>query len=852
MNKINSKPSGGTLGTFAGVFTPSILTILGIILFLRLGFVVGNAGLAKALIIIGMANAISILTSISLSAVSTNLKVKGGGDYYLISRTLGPEFGGAIGIVLFLAQSVSIAFYCIGFGEAMVGMLPRNAFFSVQIIAVIAMAFLFVFAWLGADWATRFQYVVMAILAAALVSFFIGGYSRWDSALLLQNWRAPSGSIGFWTLFAIFFPAVTGFTQGVSMSGDLRDPGRSLPRGTFAAVGISGVIYFAAAIVFSAVLPTSDLARDYDAMRRVAGIGFLVQAGVIAATLSSAMASFLGAPRILQSLASDRIFPFLTPFSQGAGPGNNPRHGVLLSLAIGFATVGAGNLNLVASVVTMFFLISYGLLNYATFYEARTASPSFRPRFRFFDFRLSFLGFLACLGTMLAIDISSGIAAIAILFAIYQYLHRTAGPARWADSRRSHYLQNIRENLLAVSTEPAHPRDWRPHLLVFSDDSHRRAQLLRFSSWIQGNSGFVTAVRILEGEVLKMLKIRNEAAAELQADIAANKIEAFALALAAPSFEIGIRTLMQAFGIGPLKANTLLFNWLERTQTSAPEPTAYVRNLRIPLRFGCNIMLLDAKEDIWKALETLPSEKRIIDVWWWGDTTSRLMLLLAYLMTRSEEWEDSKIRLLSAGGDSESDRSLEGLQGILDDARIEAEPHVVEGANADQISIYSANSAMVFLPFRIRYNRLVDPFQEPLDSLLDRLPLTACVLAAEDIDLDAEPEEGTAGEIAAAMDALADAGKKAEELEKAAKKSSDLAEEKRRAICQAAASTPGDPAVKQMGTEALEAEKEAETDAKRAGKALAKAKQAAIELEKLGVAPEKPANEAQEKKPNDK
>jgi len=178
----------GTLGTFSGVFTPSILTILGIILFLRLGYVVGSAGLARTLIIIGLANAISILTSFSLSAIATNLKVKGGGDYYLISRTLGVEFGGAIGIVLFLAQSVSIAFYCIGFGEALTGILPQSTKVFPQIIAALAVAFLFIFAWLGADWATRFQYVVMAILVAALISFFIGGFAKWDNTLFIQNW----------------------------------------------------------------------------------------------------------------------------------------------------------------------------------------------------------------------------------------------------------------------------------------------------------------------------------------------------------------------------------------------------------------------------------------------------------------------------------------------------------------------------------------------------------------------------------------------------------------------------------------------------------------------------------------
>ena len=182
----SSKPSTGTLGTFGGVFVPSILTILGIILFLRLGFVVGSAGLGRAMMILLFANVISVLTSISLSAISTNIRVKVGGVYYLISRTLGVEFGGAIGIVMFLAQTVSIAFYCIGFGEVLAAMVSAdNVNLFSQIVAAVSVMVLFAFAWLGADWATRFQYAVMTILVAALVSFF-GKVVK--SALNLFEW----------------------------------------------------------------------------------------------------------------------------------------------------------------------------------------------------------------------------------------------------------------------------------------------------------------------------------------------------------------------------------------------------------------------------------------------------------------------------------------------------------------------------------------------------------------------------------------------------------------------------------------------------------------------------------------
>jgi RNA polymerase sigma factor (sigma-70 family) len=228
-------PVRARLGTFAGVFTPSILTILGIILFLRLGYLVGSSGLRRTLAVIAVANVISVLTSLSVAAISTNLRVKGGGDYYLISRTLGLGFGGAIGLVLFLAQSVSVGFYCMGFAEAAAILLPGTDGGITRLVAGAAVLALFGLAWLGADWATRFQYFVLAALTVALGVFVLGSAGAWDGGLLEGNWAAPLGGMPFWTAFAIFFPAVTGFTQGVSMSGDLANPARSIPTGVLSA-----------------------------------------------------------------------------------------------------------------------------------------------------------------------------------------------------------------------------------------------------------------------------------------------------------------------------------------------------------------------------------------------------------------------------------------------------------------------------------------------------------------------------------------------------------------------------------------------------------------------------------------
>ncbi len=837
---------GGNLGTFAGVFTPSILTILGIILFLRLGFVVGNSGLGRALLIIGLANIIVVLTSISLSAVATNLHVKGGGDYYLISRTLGLEFGGAIGIVLFLAQSISIAFYCIGFAEVLSGFIRDIYPLPQQVIALLAISFIFIFAWMGADWATRFQYVVMAFLFAALASFFWGGIGRWDTALLAANWGLPKEGLGFWPVFAIFFPAVTGFTQGVSMSGDLKDAGKSLPLGTFSAVALSILVYFLVAVIFAATVPLDALMADYSAMYRVSSVNFLIDAGVIAATLSSAMASFMGAPRILQSMARDRIFPLLRPFAHGEGPASNPRRGVLLSCGIAFLVVGLGNLNLVASIVTMFFLVSYGLLNYATFYEARAASPSFRPTFRWFDSRVSLMGALSCLAIMLAVNLYAGIIAISILLAIHQYLKRVAHPARWADSRRSYHMQLVREHILAAAGEAEHPRDWRPQLLAFSDDPHRREQLLRFASWIEGSSGLTTAVRVLEGTGLKMIKQQQEAEKKLQEDINALGLKAFPLVVIAPSLEVGVHTLVQAFGVGPLRANTILLNWFEKMPHGVLglHEAGYGQKLKMVFRLGSNIVILDAMEEEWTDLQEVPPNERRIDVWWWDDATSRLMLLLAYLMTRKPAWEHAAIRLLGACYQEDSEENRAHLASMLSEVRIDAESKIVPQPDARAVMDNSADASLVYFPFRLAGNHMKDPFGNSISALLPGLPVSALVLAAEDIVLDADPEDGPAAEIASILDAIEDAHALADKLEKDAAEAALEVEKIAASLAEDGIIEGGEGVESGMHAELKEAKKQEQRAMRRAAKARAKAEIMAREVEASGGSKEGEKEEA--------
>jgi hypothetical protein len=376
-------------------------------------------------------------------------------------------------------------------------------------------------------------------------------------------------------------------------------------------------------------------------------------------------------------------------------------------------------------------------------------------------------------------------------------------------------------------------------LLAFSNDSHRRKQLLRFASWLEGGSGFTTAVRILEGEGVKMLKLRQEAEAELRADIADYGMQAFPLVVAAPNLNLGVHTLVQSFGIGPLRVNTVLLNWLEQLPKGilGLGEFQYATNLRTAFRLGCNIVVLDAKEHEWVSLETLSPDERRIDVWWWNDATSRLMLLLAYLMTRSDAWGQARIRVLATGHGGELDEDEEGLKKMLEEARIDAQPEIVENMSSETVVERSGDAALVFYPFRLRGNQFLDPSDKPLDAILPRLPIVALVLAAEDIELDAEPEEGIAGEIAAALDTFADAEKKAREAEKEAVAAKEESEKWLREIQSATESGAKQEELSKMEAAALEAEEQANKATRRAAKAMAKLEDAARTVEALGARP---------------
>ena len=349
----------------------------------------------------------------SISAIATNTEVKGGGAYFLISRTLGPEFGGTIGLALFLAQALSVPFYVLGFTEAVVRTIPFfKPYFS--IISFSVLIGLFVITYRGASWAIKVQYGIMAVMGLAILAFMGGAALKFDHAIFHSNMARFSGSpFSFWQLFAIYFPAATGIMAGVNMSGDLKNPAKAIPLGTLLAIAV-GLIVYAGQIFLcgGSISREAMIATPYQSLMNLAPLhtGFLITLGVFSATLSSAIGSLLGAPRVLQSLGQDRLLKPANFFARLSKSGE-PQRALWLTLVISvlviyFAGNGSdgGALNMVASIVTMLFLWTYGITNLAAFVESFSRNPSFRPRFKLFHWFPALIGAVSSFAVAFLVD----------------------------------------------------------------------------------------------------------------------------------------------------------------------------------------------------------------------------------------------------------------------------------------------------------------------------------------------------------------------------------------------------------------------------------------------------------------
>ena len=713
-------------GTFKGVYTPSVLTILGVVMYLRFGWVLGNCGLFGTLLIVTLSTLITFVTGLSLSSLATNMKVGGGGSYYIISRSLGIEAGAAVGLPLFFAQALGISFYIAGFSEALVDVFPQ---FSPVIVGVITLIALAGIASLSADLALKTQFIVMAAVFLSLISFFAGDAASIELPLASEIPKPEP----FWIVFAVFFPAVTGIEAGIAMSGDLKNPAKSLPRGTIAAILTGYAIYIAIPVFMTYLFADISVLRVSSmglVMRNVARWGNLIVLGVWAAALSSAMGVMLGAPRTLQALARDRVIPRF--FARGFGKGNNPRIATATAFLVGLTGIVFGDLNAIAPVLSMFFLTSYGVLNISAGLEELTEPPSWRPHFRF-PWLISLLGALACFSTMFMINAGATFIAAFVVITVFFVMQRRSLRAVWGDMRSGIMMLVARYAIKSLAKRPADKRTWKPNILVLSGSPTSRWYLIELADAISHGGGFLTVAAVLPLETAHD-RISNISQA-ISDYLDKRDVTALVKIQRASSPLKGADLLAETYGYGPIVPNTILLGISEQDENFA-DFASFI--MQIHSR-GQNLVVVREGEDQRKEQK----QNARIDVWWYGSQENLgLMIALAHLLTRDERWKDSEFVLKSMVNQAgETAKMRSRISTFIKNGRIEARADVLvksSGDVFDSIRTYSSGADLVLLgmrpPSEDETSESYRSYYKELVAKTQGLPPTAIVLAAESID----------------------------------------------------------------------------------------------------------------------
>jgi len=494
-------------GTFGGVFTPDVLTILGVIMYLRLGWVVGNAGFLGALAIILLAKSLTICTGLSLSSITTNIKIGAGGAYSIISKSLGLEAGGSIGIPLYISLTLSAALYIVGFTEAWLRIFPQH---SELLVSSVAWLVLLVISYVSAHLAIKVQYFIMVIMGLSLLSFFFTPFHPVSEFIFVGKFSQA----GFWQVFAIFFPAVTGIMAGANLSGDLKNPRRSLPLGTMSAIIVTMLVYIGIAFVIARISRPGEMLNDQLIMVDKAFCGPAVIAGIMGATLSSALGSMLGAPRVLQALAEQRTVPFWKILSAKTNK-NEPRNAIILTGIIIELALLPGNLDFLASLITMFFLITYGILNLVVFIQQSMRIISFRPTFRIPRI-VPLLGAVGCIVVMFLINAVFSFISIIIIVALYFWLEKRGLESDAGDIRGGLLLVLAERASRLAMKFPKHQITWKPDLLVPVDDPKIWSGPLLFIRSITHPSGSIFAFTIKKNHIEETRKNLHELLLPLQ------------------------------------------------------------------------------------------------------------------------------------------------------------------------------------------------------------------------------------------------------------------------------------------------------------------------------------------------
>ncbi|XP_054863691.1 solute carrier family 12 member 6-like isoform X2 [Amphiprion ocellaris] len=830
------------MGTFMGVYLPCLQNIFGVILFLRLTWVVGTAGILQALCIVFICCCCTMLTAISMSAIATNGVVPAGGSYFMISRSLGPEFGGAVGLCFYLGTTFAGALYILGAVEILVVYIaPKAAIFegegaamlnNMRIYGTIFLLLMSLLVFVGVKYVNKLASIFLACVIVSIISIYVGALvsafkephfpvcmlgnrtinshdvaddqcrktvmvqmtdttetnltaasenstmgptlfptqtpammekttflwkhfcqgpelnascdeyfkannfteitgipglasgiiaeNLWSSYLskgdVLEKRSLSSSHIShptsahhpyvfsdittsFTLLVGIFFPSVTGIMAGSNRSGDLKDAQRSIPIGTILAILTTSLVYLSNVVLFGACIEGVVLRDKFgDSVKGNLVVGTLawpspwvIVIGSFFSTCGAGLQSLTGAPRLLQAIAKDNIIPFLRVFGHGKANGE-PTWALLLTALIAELGILIASLDLVAPILTMFFLMCYLFVNLACALQTLLRTPNWRPRFSYYHWTLSFLGMTICLALMFISSWYYAIVAMVIAGMIYKYIEYHGAEKEWGDGIRGLSLSAARYALLRLEEGPPHTKNWRPQVLVLlklDEDAHVKSpRLLTFASQLKAGKGLTIVGTVVSGNFLQSYGEALAAEQTLKHLMDKERVKGFCQCIVAQKPREGISHMIQSSGLGGMKPNTVVMGWPHAWRQSDDPQTwkTFINTVRVTT--AAHLALLVPKN-----ISLFPSNSELctegyIDVWWIVHDGGMLMLL-PFLLRQHKVWRKCAMRIFTvAQMEDNSIQMKKDLATFLYHLRIEADVEVVEMHDSD-ISAYT-------------------------------------------------------------------------------------------------------------------------------------------------------------------
>ncbi|XP_075048286.1 solute carrier family 12 member 3-like [Mixophyes fleayi] len=767
MGEKKKKPKGGPVrfGWIKGVMIRCMLNIWGVILYLRLPWITAQAGIGLTWVIILLSVVVTSITGLSISAISTNGKVKSGGTYFLISRSLGPELGGSIGLIFAFANAVAVAMHTVGFAETVADLLkeydavmtdPVN---DIRIIGVITVTALLLISLAGMEWEAKAQVIFFLVILVSFASYIVGtfipaseerqskGFFSYQGSIFLENivpnWRGEAGT--FFGMFSIFFPSATGILAGANISGDLKDPAVAIPKGTLMAIFWTTVSYLAiSATIGSCVLrdasgilndtiPLNEtdceglscqfgwnftaceetetcsygLSNYYQSMSMVAAFSPLITAGIFAATLSSALACLVSAPKVFQCLCTDKLYPVIGFFGKGYGKNNEPIRGYILSFIIATAFILIAELNTIAPIISNFFLCSYALINFSCFHASITNSPGWRPSFRYYSKWTSLFGAVVSVVIMFLLTWWAAIIAVAIIVILLGYVTYKKPDVNWGSSVQAGAYSMALTYSMNLNEVQEHVKNFRPQCLVFTGPPNFRPALVDFVSSVTKNTSLMIC-----GNVVTDSNMTPDSDGHLRW-LNKRKVRSFYSVIHESTLRAGAKSLMQVSGLGRLKPNTMVLgyknNW-QKVPGQCLEEYVGIINDVFDCQFGVCIVCIKDGLDVTQKLQgeynmafqdsdneamsdnetekeketpcTVPEimnqtntqfqsrqGKKSIHIYWLYDDGG-LTLLIPYLLTRRKRWSQCKVRVYIRGTQKNAEEERKEMQSLLGKFRL--------------------------------------------------------------------------------------------------------------------------------------------------------------------------------------